>query len=584
MSATTDAAATTSRAALDEVLADVSLLAPPWAEPRVAEMARQWKTDRLRVLVVGEAKRGKSTLINAMLGRDVLPMGLTPLTAAATTVTSGTSEYVQASFTDGHAERRGLADLAELVTETGNPDNRLGLSDVVVHLVSPLPAAGIDLVDTPGAGSVFAHNTAAARQALATMDAAVFVLTTDPPISSSERDLLADVAGSSVATFVVLNKADRLAEQERAEVLAFTDDVVASILGRRQRIHALSARAALADAVGSDGPAPDPGFAAFLADFGAWLRQGRRTALHASLTRRTVALVDEMLDEITVTLRIDTMRAEADTAQVADFQAALTAFANRSQEAVDLIAGESRRLLAELNQAAADTIAHHAPAISANVADHVRGAAAESRTAEVEDSGQALALQAATALAESWRADQTGRLEQRLAALESRLREGLTADLGHVRAAARELLGVELVVPSAETVLTVDPRFHFPEVVPAGQTDLLAGAIRRRVPGRRGRTRLAEHLRKLAANLVDARIGRARGDLQYRLTETSRRLSADIRAAYQAVADRLAEAVRAAERIRDMTQTEGAAARAELTTRQGGLHALRARLAGEEGP
>jgi predicted GTPase len=41
---------------------------------------------RLRVLVVGEAKRGKSTLINALLGRDVLPSGVTPLTAVATTV------------------------------------------------------------------------------------------------------------------------------------------------------------------------------------------------------------------------------------------------------------------------------------------------------------------------------------------------------------------------------------------------------------------------------------------------------------------------------------------------------------------
>ena len=43
---------------------------------------------RLRVLVVGEAKRGKSTLVNAMLGREVLPSSVTPLTAVTTTVGS----------------------------------------------------------------------------------------------------------------------------------------------------------------------------------------------------------------------------------------------------------------------------------------------------------------------------------------------------------------------------------------------------------------------------------------------------------------------------------------------------------------
>jgi GTPase Era involved in 16S rRNA processing len=66
------------------------------------------------------------------------------------------------------------------------------------------------LVDTPGTGSVYAHNTVEAGMALETMDAAVFVLTADPPVSASERDLMSRVAGLSVSMFVVLNKADYL--------------------------------------------------------------------------------------------------------------------------------------------------------------------------------------------------------------------------------------------------------------------------------------------------------------------------------------------------------------------------------------
>ena len=57
---------------------------------------------RLRILVAGEAKRGKSTLINALLGRALLPVGVTPLTALATTVRYGADEAVTAVFGDGH--------------------------------------------------------------------------------------------------------------------------------------------------------------------------------------------------------------------------------------------------------------------------------------------------------------------------------------------------------------------------------------------------------------------------------------------------------------------------------------------------
>ena len=139
---------------------------------------------RLRVLVAGEAKRGKSTLVNAMLGRAALPSGVTPLTALATTVLHGNDENVRAVFTDGHAENLPLSALDDLVTERGNPGNCRNVASVTVSVDAPILARGVELVDTPGTGSVYAHNTSAAEAALDTMDAAVFVLTADPPASA----------------------------------------------------------------------------------------------------------------------------------------------------------------------------------------------------------------------------------------------------------------------------------------------------------------------------------------------------------------------------------------------------------------
>ena len=63
----------------------------------VAELQERWAQARLRVLLVGEAKRGKSTVGNAILRRQVLPAGVVPLTAVATTVRAGTPERIESS-------------------------------------------------------------------------------------------------------------------------------------------------------------------------------------------------------------------------------------------------------------------------------------------------------------------------------------------------------------------------------------------------------------------------------------------------------------------------------------------------------
>jgi hypothetical protein len=110
-----------------------------------------------------------------------------------------------------------MSALPDLVTERGNPGNRRRIAAVTVYLDAPLLADGVELEDTPGTGSVFSWDTAAAHEALETMDAAVLVLTADPPVSAAERDLYAKITSLSAATFTVLNKADQLDEAELSE-------------------------------------------------------------------------------------------------------------------------------------------------------------------------------------------------------------------------------------------------------------------------------------------------------------------------------------------------------------------------------
>jgi GTP-binding protein EngB required for normal cell division len=231
----------------------------------------------LEVAVVGEFKRGKSSLVNALLGRQVLPVGVLPLTAVPTVLERG-DEACVVEFADGRAEPHPLQALASFVTEAHNPGNRLGVARVTARLHAPLLDDGVRLVDTPGVGSVYEHNTAAADAYLPSLDAAVLVTSADPPISKAERSFLERVAEHAVRLFVVLNKADYLHAADLATTVAFTEGVVRQVVPDWPGpLYALSAR---------DG-AGDPALLdRFRADLDQFLRTGRAAAV-ADAARRT---------------------------------------------------------------------------------------------------------------------------------------------------------------------------------------------------------------------------------------------------------------------------------------------------------
>lgn len=535
---------------------------------------------RLRVLVAGEAKRGKSTLVNALLGRAVLPTGVTPLTALPTTVRYGRDEGVTAVCGDGHAETFPLSALEDLVTERGNPGNRRNLASVTVAVDAPVLARGVELVDTPGTGSVYAHNTAAAEAALETMDAGVFVLSADPPASASEREFMARVAGLSVTMFVVLNKADYLAGpggpagngaakdsvagSELAEALEFAARVAGEATGRLVRVYPLSARAALTRG-------GDPGFAAFAGDFTAYLEQGQVSDLRLSVAGQAGRLAGSLRDEADLARRAAQMRSGVAAERVAAFAARLAAVAGCRRDAADLAEAGSARMLADLNEAAQQAARECTARVAAEMETLVNGALQSAPAAGIERSGRARLGELAVQAAESWRQQQAARLEDGLAGLDGRLADDLQAELDAVRDAAAELLGLSLTVPGAGERLAPDLRFFYLVAEEAGQTELLAGAIRRRLPGEAGRRRARAYLRRETAGLVPQQIGRARADLQYRLAEATRQLVRAVETRYAEGTGRLESGLRTAGALRETTAEEAAQRDQKLAQRQGAL-------------
>jgi GTP-binding protein EngB required for normal cell division len=567
---------TAGRTVIVAALESLGSLADDADREALAALADRLESARLRVLVAGEAKRGKSTLVNALLGREILPMGVTPLTAVATTVMQADGEAIDVAFGDGRIERLPLTALADYGTERGNPGNCRNVSGITVRAEAEILARGAEIVDTPGTGSVHVHNTAAADAALPSMDAAIFVLTADPPVSASERDLLGRVAELSVALFVVLNKADYLDQQSLSEALDFTARVVSDATGRAEPVYPLSARAALT-------PAGDPGFTVFAKDFTGYLETGRIAGLERSVTRHARRIGRQLLDEVALAQRAARLPGEEAGAQIAAFRARLAAMSTGRVDAEDRAAAQSRRLLEALNAAAADAAPRLSADVNARMAAVLDRDLAAAPVADIERSGRAQLTRMVAGAAEDWRQEQTGRLEDGLGTLGQRLLSDLEAELDAVRAAAADLLGLELRLPASDERLPDSRSFFYTLAEHVDQTELLAGAIRRRVPGDYGRRLARRALLDQVEQLVDSQIGRARGDLQYRLAEATRQVIADVRDRYAVSAQRLTAALDRADIIRGETSQERDRELAELSGRDRSIRAALGQLPDESG-
>jgi GTPase SAR1 family protein len=218
-----------------------------------ADLAQRLSEGRFFTACVGQFKRGKSTLINALVGDSVLPTGVIPVTTVATVLRFGDYRHARIRI-HGVWTDIPVADLEQYVSEEHNPENAKGVEGVEVFLPSPLLRSGMSFVDTPGLGSVFAGNTAATEAFIPHIDAVIVVVGADPPLSGDELDLVETVAKNVRDIMVVLNKADRVTDVERSAARAFTNKVLEKRLGRAMdHIFEVSA----AERIKNEGPPRD---------------------------------------------------------------------------------------------------------------------------------------------------------------------------------------------------------------------------------------------------------------------------------------------------------------------------------------
>jgi len=276
------------------------------------ELGVRLQKGRFHLAILGQFKRGKSSFINALLGEPLLPTAIVPLTALPTFVRAGPTREASVHFEGDRPASTVRADSAQkiasfigrYVAEPSNPHNREGVERVEVRHPSSLLMHGVVLIDTPGVGSTFRHNTEATLNFLPQCDAALFIVSADPPITEVELAFLKEVKSKVQRIVFVLNKADLLSAEEQTIALEFLRRTISESagLGPSPTLFPVSSRQALEAKAKND---PElwnrSGMAAVEQYLLAFLATEKTAALSVSIARKAAAVIADAGLELRLT-------------------------------------------------------------------------------------------------------------------------------------------------------------------------------------------------------------------------------------------------------------------------------------------
>lgn len=193
-----------------------------------AKLLAKLRSDDIEVSVVGQFKRGKSRLSNAILGFEIMPVGIIPITSAATRVEYGESS-AEVRFLNGKTEKITFDDLSAYISEQKNKNNELGVREVLIRSKSDFLKGGITYVDTPGVGSYHKNNTETAYAALKESDAVIFLLSVDSPINQIEIDFLYNAREYAGKFYFAVNKTDIVEKGDLKDYLTYCSELISEI-------------------------------------------------------------------------------------------------------------------------------------------------------------------------------------------------------------------------------------------------------------------------------------------------------------------------------------------------------------------
>jgi GTP-binding protein EngB required for normal cell division len=208
--------------------------------PRIDSLASRLEDNNLEVALFGRVSCGKSSLLNAVLGIDVLPVGINPITAVPTRLVYGAALRAVVTFGSGRIEIVPVEELGKLVTESGNPCNLRNVTRAMVQVPSPRLKQGVTLVDTPGLGSLARRGGAETLVYLPSCDLALLLIDAGATLNEEDVGTLRLLTEAAIPVIVLLSKADLLTKSDLYRVTDYIHGQLQQELGLEVNIHPVS--------------------------------------------------------------------------------------------------------------------------------------------------------------------------------------------------------------------------------------------------------------------------------------------------------------------------------------------------------
>ncbi len=550
---------------------------------KLQSLRRRLQEERFHLAVLGQFKRGKSTLLNALLGAPLLPTSVTPLTAIPTLLAYGASPEVSIHYLDGQPEQRialsspgQVADvLVKYATEEGNPQNRLNVLRVEAFLPSPLLQQGVVLIDTPGIGSTLRHNTEVTLAFLSQCDAALFLVSADPPLTEVEVDFLQQVRKQVARIFFILNKTDYLTPAEQEQVLAFLRKVLREQAGVTDPgpIFNISARRGLqARQAGDDIQWRESGMAALEEHLLHFLLTDKTRVLEAALAHKAANALKDALMQVQLTRRTLQL-------PIADLEARQALFANKLQEtqrerivAQDLLEGDHKRLAALLEEQAA-ALRERTRAYFTRIVDEALVATPDSAAPE-EAASQALA-QAIPGFFDGELQAMSRAFGQRLQEVLEPHRQRADALVAAVRQAAAEIFDIPYrPLDTGDAFILENHPYWVTQDVQTTLSPFSPDMTDRLLPARMRRQRRRARLQEKIDVLVTRNVENLRWATRQNLDQAIRRFSSQLDERLSETIDATGNAIAAARERRQARAEDVSGLIAELTAKEQSLEHL----------
>ncbi len=507
----------------DELLAciDEMLTIQNIRECPCEELREKVRTNTFNLVVVGQFKRGKTSLINALLGADILPVAVVPLTSIVTIMTYGEALRIKVLYNDGRNAEIKQENLPEYVTEKGNPKNIKDVSEVIITYPSPYLKDGVRLIDTPGVGSIYQHNTDVAYQYLPKSDAVIFLLSVDQPMGKAELDFLKDVKGYSNKIFFLLNKADYLSESELRESIDFSRGVLREAMDTDVRIFPVSAKLALDGKLSGSGELLEksllPQFSEVLNTF---LMNEKGKVLILSVTNNLLRILSQARFELELELKSLTTPLDELQQKIKSFEAKKQEVLLEKQDFDILLDGETKRLTKnildeDITQFRKDLLAHEQT--------HLEEQFAQMRdfpSRELKNVLEQMIIDHVRQAFNTWRAMEDDRLAKAFEAICKRFVAKINDAVDALLKFSSDLFEIPFEAVKTEALWSAKSRFYYKFREQPGGIEMVASSLTLALPKFIGDRIILKKMQEYLVRAVDLQLGRSGNDFEERIQKS----------------------------------------------------------------